>query len=68
MPAMLATAVNVKNGAIHRATALAAENITPGKLVLQNIERQSATTGDGAWHRSGVVVVGFHNLTGILGV
>lgn len=34
--------------------------------MLQNIERQSPTTGDGtigAWHGSGVVVLGFRNLT-----
>src|SRR5580693_5513502 len=43
-----ATAATVRKGAIHRATAPAAENITPGKLMLQIIERQSPTAGDGA--------------------
>jgi hypothetical protein len=63
---MPATAATVRKGAIHRATAPAAENITPGKLMLQSIERQSPTAGDGAigaWHGSGVVVLGFRNLT-----
>src|SRR6201997_451834 len=41
-----ATTAPVSDGAIHRATAPAAENVTPGKLVLQNVERQS-TTADG---------------------
>jgi hypothetical protein len=38
---MPATAAKVRKGAIHRPTAPAAENITPGKLLLQDIERQS---------------------------
>src|SRR5580693_10399383 len=52
-----ATAATVRKGAIHRATAPAAENFTPGKLMLQIIERQSPSAGDGAigaWHGSGV--------------
>ena len=44
---MPATAATVRKGAIHRATASAAEDITPGKLALQRSERQSPTAGDG---------------------
>src|ERR1700756_4130260 len=40
---MAAMAATVREGAIHRATAPAAENITSGKLVLQDIERQLST-------------------------
>src|ERR1700722_12395766 len=43
-----ATTTKVRKGAIHRATAPAAENITPGKLVLQDSERQSPTADDRA--------------------
>src|SRR3984957_1465879 len=39
---MPATATKVRKGAIERATAPAAENITSGKLVLPNFERQSS--------------------------
>src|SRR4029079_2923742 len=42
-----ATAATVRRGAIHRATASAAEDITPGKLALQRSQRQTLTAGDG---------------------
>jgi hypothetical protein len=38
---MPVTATKVRKGAIERATAPATENITSGKLVLPNFERQS---------------------------
>jgi hypothetical protein len=37
-------ATTVRKGAIHRATAPAAENVTSGKLVLQDFERQVGLT------------------------
>src|SRR5271167_1878399 len=56
---MPATATKVRKGAIERATAPATENITSGKLVLPNFERQSPPVDDGATgarHGSGIVV------------
>jgi hypothetical protein len=45
---MQATAATVRRGAINRATAPAAEDITSGKLVLQISEHQSTAAGEGA--------------------
>src|ERR1700722_15096983 len=46
-----ATTTKVRKGAIHRATAPATENITSGKVVPPNLERQSGTADDGAHGR-----------------
>src|ERR1700744_4764442 len=43
---MPATARKIRKGAIERAAAPATENITSGKLVLRNFERQSSPTDD----------------------
>jgi hypothetical protein len=45
---MPTTAATVRKGAIHRATAPTAENVTPGNLVLQDVGRHPPTAGDGA--------------------
>jgi hypothetical protein len=49
---MATTAAAVRRGAIHRAAALAAEDITGEKLVLRHDKRQSPTTA-----RNGLTVV-----------
>src|ERR1700679_2470753 len=51
-----ATTVKVRKGAIQRATAPAAENITFGKLALCDVGRQLPTEGDGVAIASAVEI------------